>query len=91
MYERQRCHRVLKLNHKLDCRLMSHVNSFKRWQRGQQSATTRMGGPENNKKNHLTTMGIMIRGKKCWWQTQILAGKWRFGGTVVTLKERYAS
>lgn len=56
-WERQRCHRVLKLNHKLECRLMSHVNSFKVWQKGQKSATKRTGGPENNKKKSLNNDG----------------------------------
>jgi len=36
---------------------MSHVNSFKVWQKGQKSATKRTGGPENNKKKSLNNDG----------------------------------
>lgn len=58
---------------------MNHVNSLKRCQKEQQSATKRMGGPENNKNKSLNnnedydTEKRNVVGKT----NQCLAEKWR--------------
>jgi hypothetical protein len=43
------------------------------------------------KKNHLTTMGIMIPKKNVVDRTNALRENGGWAGTVVTLKKRYAS
>jgi hypothetical protein len=56
---------------------MCHVNSFKIWQKGQQSATKRMGGPENNKKT-LNSDGDYDNEKKMF-ATSMPGGKMEVG------------